>query len=42
MLRKEVEKMYSSEDIFQFNLIYCDEIVENVMDRINKAAKPLL
>jgi RNA polymerase sigma-70 factor (ECF subfamily) len=34
MLRKEVEKMYSSEDIFQFNLIYCDKIVEKVMDRI--------
>ena len=40
MVRKEVEKMYSSEDIFQFNLIYCDKIVENVMDRINKTAKP--
>jgi RNA polymerase sigma-70 factor (ECF subfamily) len=34
MLRKEVEKMYSSEDIFQFNLIYCDKIVENVMERL--------
>jgi len=36
MLRKEVEKMYSSEDIFQFNLIYCDKIVEKVMDVIMK------
>lgn len=36
MLRKEVEKMYSSEDIFQFNLIYCDKIVEKVMERIKK------
>ena len=35
MLRKEVEKMYSAEDIFQFNLIYCDKIVEKVMERIN-------
>jgi RNA polymerase sigma factor (sigma-70 family) len=34
MLRKEVEKMYSAEDIFQFNLIYCDKIVEHVMSRI--------
>lgn len=31
MLRKEVEKSYSSEDIFEFNLIYCDAMVENVM-----------
>jgi len=36
MLRKEVEKMYSSEEIFQFNLIYCDRIVEKVMSRIKK------
>lgn len=34
MLRREVEKMYSAEDIFQFNLIYCDRIVEKVMARI--------
>lgn len=34
MLRKEVEKMYSAEDIFQFNLIYCDKIVEKAMARI--------
>ena len=31
MLRKELEKMYSPEDIFHFNLIYCDRIVEKVM-----------
>ena len=36
MLRKEVEKMYSAEDIFEFNLIYCDKIVERVMQRIKK------
>lgn len=34
MLRKEVEKMYSPEEIFQFNLIYCDSIVTKVMDAI--------
>ena len=34
MLRKEVEKMYSPEEIFQFNLIYCNRIVERVMERI--------
>ncbi len=36
MLRKEVEKMYSAEDIFQFNLIYCNKIVEKVMTAITK------
>lgn len=30
-LRKNVEKSYSTEDIFDFNLIYCDAIVERVM-----------
>ncbi|MGV8946951.1 MAG: sigma-70 family RNA polymerase sigma factor [Lutibacter sp.] len=30
-LRKNVEKSYSPEDIFDFNLIYCDAIVERVM-----------
>jgi RNA polymerase sigma factor (sigma-70 family) len=34
MLRKEVERSYSSEDIFEFNLIYCDAMVNNVMQQI--------
>src|SRR5690554_469865 len=34
MLRSEIEKMYSPTDIFEFNLIYCDKIVENVMKSI--------
>lgn len=34
MLRKEVEKSYSAEDMFEFNLVYCDAMVENVMARI--------
>ncbi len=36
MLRQEVEKSYSSEDIFEFNLIYCDTMVENVMNKIKQ------
>jgi RNA polymerase sigma-70 factor (ECF subfamily) len=36
MLRKEVAKMYLPEDLFQFNLIYCDEVVSKVMTRILK------
>ena len=35
MLRSEIEKMYSPEDIYEFNLIYCDRIVERVMASIN-------
>lgn len=34
MLRKEIEKAYAPEDIFDFNLIYCDVIVNNIMDKI--------
>lgn len=36
MLREKVEKMYTPEDIFEFNLIYCDKIVNEVMKAINK------
>ena len=36
MLRKEVEKKYSAEEIFEFNLIYCNKITANVMERITK------
>lgn len=35
MLRQEIEKMYSPEDIFEFNLVYCDGIVNKVMAHIN-------
>jgi RNA polymerase sigma factor (sigma-70 family) len=35
MLRKEIEKMYTPEDIFEFNLIYCGRMVERVMAKIN-------
>jgi RNA polymerase sigma factor (sigma-70 family) len=40
MLRTQIEKSYSSEDIFEFNLIYCDAIVNRVMERIQKL-KPI-
>jgi RNA polymerase sigma factor (sigma-70 family) len=36
MLRKMVEKMYTPEDIFEFNLVYCDSIVDKVMKEIKK------
>ena len=36
MLRTEIEKMYSPEEIYEFNLIYCDRMVEQVMRSIGK------
>ena len=36
MLKKEIEKTYSAKELFEFNLIYCDAIVANVMQRINE------
>jgi RNA polymerase sigma factor (sigma-70 family) len=36
MLRKEIEKMYSPEDIFEFNLVYCDAIVSKVMNQVDE------
>lgn len=37
MLRKEVEKSYSPEDIFEFNLVWCDRMVERVMGEIMRS-----
>lgn len=34
MLRKEIEKSYTTEDIFEFNLVYCDVMTNNVMNRL--------
>lgn len=34
MLREEIEKIYSPEEIFEFNLIYCNAIVEGVFARL--------
>ncbi|MDB5228050.1 MAG: sigma-70 family polymerase sigma factor [Bacteroidota bacterium] len=36
MLRSEIEKIYSPEDIFEFNLVYCNRIVEKVMKEISR------
>jgi RNA polymerase sigma factor (sigma-70 family) len=35
ILRKRIEKSYKPEDIFEFNLVYCDAIVYNVMKKLN-------
>jgi RNA polymerase sigma factor (sigma-70 family) len=39
MLRKEIEKTYSAEEIFEFNLVYCDTMVNKVMKMINELQK---
>lgn len=36
MLRSEIENAYSAKELFEFNLIYCDTMVENVMKKINE------
>ena len=36
MLRGEIEKIYSANEVFEFNLIYCNAVVENVMKKINE------
>ncbi len=41
MLKKEIEKIYSAEEIFQFNRIYCDKIVAKVMEKINPGSQPI-
>ncbi|MCO5236694.1 MAG: sigma-70 family RNA polymerase sigma factor [Chitinophagaceae bacterium] len=34
LLRARIEKEYAATELFEFNLIYCDAIVENVMKKI--------
>lgn len=36
MLRNEIQKEYSAEELFEFNLVYCDAMVERVMKKINE------
>jgi RNA polymerase sigma factor (sigma-70 family) len=36
MLHKELEKLYTASDLFEFNLIYCDQVVKNVFEKINQ------
>ena len=39
-LRKEIKKMYSPEEIFEFNLIYCNRIVANVSRELEQPDLP--
>lgn len=36
MLRKEVEKSYRAEEIYEFNLVYCDRMVAGVMSKLKE------
>ncbi|MET3029422.1 sigma-70 family RNA polymerase sigma factor [Flavobacterium sp. UW10123] len=36
MLRKQIERSYTEADLYEFNLIYCDAMVLNVINRIKK------
>ena len=35
MLRIHIGKMYSPEEIYEFNLVYCDSMIKNVMTKIH-------
>ncbi|MFS8617005.1 MAG: sigma-70 family RNA polymerase sigma factor [Solitalea sp.] len=39
-LRREVEKYYSADELFEFNLIYCDAMVNRVMEKIMAIPSP--
>jgi RNA polymerase sigma factor (sigma-70 family) len=34
MMRREIEKSYKPTEIFEFNLVYCNAIVDNIMSKI--------
>jgi len=36
MLRKKIERSYYPHDIFEFNLVYCDAMVNNVMNKLKE------
>ncbi|MEX2380276.1 MAG: sigma-70 family RNA polymerase sigma factor [Vicingaceae bacterium] len=36
MLRTQIEKSYTAEELFEFNLCYCNPFTERVMNKINK------
>jgi RNA polymerase sigma factor (sigma-70 family) len=36
LMKSEIEKMYSPDDIYEFNLVYCDRIVERVLTALTK------
>ena len=41
LLRTEIERMYSPEEIYEFNLRYCDRMVERVMKEISMGQRTM-
>lgn len=39
MLRKEIEQTYNAEEIFEFNRIYCDAVMNRVMQKIKMLSR---
>ena len=39
LLQKQIEQYYSSRDLYSFNLIYCDGIVERVLRKIQETSE---
>jgi RNA polymerase sigma factor (sigma-70 family) len=40
MLKEQIEKMYRPDELFEFNLIYCDKLTSRVMARIEPLPVP--
>jgi RNA polymerase sigma factor (sigma-70 family) len=40
MLQKQLERYYSTADLYEFNLIYCDAVVKRVFERIYATNPP--
>ena len=34
MMKKEIEKSYTKDEIFEFNFVYCDLMVNKVMNQL--------
>lgn len=37
MMKNAIEKTYSTNAIFEFNLVYCDSVTSNVMEKVRKS-----
>ncbi|HEY1112722.1 MAG TPA: sigma-70 family RNA polymerase sigma factor [Chitinophagaceae bacterium] len=37
LLQKQLEQLYTSSELYEFNLVYCDVVVHKVFERINRS-----
>jgi RNA polymerase sigma-70 factor (ECF subfamily) len=42
MLQKELQKYYSAADLYEFNAIYCDAMVQNVFEQIHTITEEVI